>query len=104
MKTIESTLKPQPFIRSVFLQLVLAMTMVLVFTGLTRAGAVSVIDKETLKSWMDKGSVTVLNARQGRDWSSSEFKIKGAKRTAPNEYSTWKDQFDKGEKLVLYCA
>lgn len=68
------------------------------------AGAVSVVTKETLKSWMESGPVAVLDARQGRDWRSSEFKIKGAHRTAPADFTDWKAQFSKDQKLVIYCA
>ncbi len=53
---------------------------------------------------MENGSVTVLDARRGRDWSSSEFIIKGAHRTAPGKFSNWKADFSKDQKLVLYCA
>ncbi len=64
----------------------------------------SIVTKETLKGWMDNGSVAVLDARQGRDWSSSEFKIKGAHRTAPAKIADWKSGFAKDQKLVIYCA
>jgi hypothetical protein len=37
--------------------------------------AVSIVSKETVKTWMDTGAVTILDARQGRDWTASEFKI-----------------------------
>ena len=68
------------------------------------ADAVSTVTKETLKEWMDQGSVTILDARQGRDWSSSEFKIKGAVRTGPGDIASWKGNFSKDQKLVIYCA
>jgi rhodanese-related sulfurtransferase len=66
--------------------------------------AASVVTKETLKEWMDNGHVAVLDARTGRDWSSSEFKIKGADRTAPKDFSDWKSKYAKDQKLVVYCA
>jgi len=68
------------------------------------AASVSVVTKETLKDWMDKGSVAILDARQGRDWSSSEFKIKGAIRTAPGDLASWKGNYSKDQKLIIYCA
>ena len=68
------------------------------------ASSVSTITKETLKEWMDQGSVAILDARQGRDWTSSEFKIEGAVRTAPGDLSAWKGNFSKDQKLVIYCA
>ncbi|MCG8618101.1 MAG: hypothetical protein MI802_17955 [Desulfobacterales bacterium] len=66
--------------------------------------AASVVTKETLKEWMDNGNVAILDARTGRDWSSSEFKIKGADRTAPGDFSDWKKNYTKDQKLVVYCA
>ncbi len=77
---------------------------VALFAAYSGAASVSVVSKETLKDWMENGSVTVLDARRGRDWSSSEFKIKGAHRTAPDKFSNWKADFSKDQKLVLYCA
>jgi rhodanese-related sulfurtransferase len=74
------------------------------FTAYSTAASVSVVSKETLKDWMDSGSVTVLDARQGRDWSSSEFKIQGAHRADPGKLSSWKADFPKDRKLVIYCA
>ncbi|HCY83785.1 MAG TPA: hypothetical protein DHV36_01470 [Desulfobacteraceae bacterium] len=68
------------------------------------ANAASAVTKETLKDWMDTGDVVVLDARRGRDWSASEFKIKGADRTAPDDFDAWKTKYAKDQKLVIYCA
>lgn len=68
------------------------------------AASVSVVKKETVKGWMEKGGVTILDARQGRDWTSSEFKVKGALRADPGKFGTWKSQFSKDDRIVLYCA
>ena len=68
------------------------------------AGTDSIVTKETVKSWMENGNVIILDARSGRDWSSSEFKIKGAFRADPGRIHHWKSQFDKESKIVLYCA
>ncbi len=79
-------------------------TALLVFGSYAGAASVSVITKETLKTLMDNGSVTVLDARQGRDWGSSEFKIKDAHRTDPGKLAAWKKNYTKDQKLVVYCA
>ena len=84
--------------------LLITLTAVVLVPALSGAASVSVITKETLKEWMNSGSVAVLDARQGRDWKSSEFKIKGAFRTDPGDISAWKGQFAKDKKLVIYCA
>lgn len=89
--------------KKIILVLIPLIAMVLA-PALSGAGSVSVITKETLKQWMDSGSVAVLDARQGRDWKSSEFKIKGAFRADPGKISDWKGQFSKDKKLVIYCA
>ncbi len=68
------------------------------------AASVSVVTKETVKNWMENGPVTILDARQGRDWKSSGFKIKGAHRADPGQLAAWKNKFHKGERIVLYCA
>jgi len=87
-----------------FLFLLIPFTAMLIFSSYSGASSVSVITKETLKKWMDKGEVTILDARQGRDWGSSEFKIKDAHRADPGQFMAWKDKYPKNQKMVLYCA
>ena len=68
------------------------------------AGSIPTMTKETLKSMLDDPDVVVLDVRTGRDWKSSEFKIKGAVRANPGDFKTWVSKFDKGKQIVLYCA
>jgi rhodanese-related sulfurtransferase len=69
------------------------------------ADAVPLISKEDLKQLMsDPQRVTILDVRQGMDWSSSEFKIKGAIYTAPDKFDSWIGNYSKDQKIVLYCA
>jgi rhodanese-related sulfurtransferase len=68
------------------------------------AGSVATMDKETLKTMMDDADVVILDVRAGRDWKSSEFKIKGAVRANPGEFSAWGTQYAKDKKFILYCA
>lgn len=70
----------------------------------TAKETVSIVSKETVKTWMDKGTVTILDVRQGRDWTASEFKIASAVRVDPKNITAWKNRFSKNSKLVLYCA
>ncbi len=44
---------------------------------------VDTMDIDELKSRLDSESTVILDVRAGRDWSSSEFKIKGAIRVQP---------------------
>jgi rhodanese-related sulfurtransferase len=68
------------------------------------ADTVSVVTKEAVKEWMDTGPVTILDVRQGRDWTASEVKILTAQRVDPGNFSAWKDTYPKDTRLVLYCA
>ena len=65
---------------------------------------VSLITKEELKPILGDADVVILDVRQGRDWSSSEFKIKGAVRVESNQIAQWQENYSKENKLVLYCA
>ena len=72
--------------------------------GAVVAQDVPLMTKETLKKILTDKDVLVLDARRGRDWSGSEFKIKGAVRGAPDEVDSWSTGFDKSKKVVVYCA
>ena len=62
------------------------------------------VTKETLKPMLDDPDLVVLDVRAGRDWKSSEFKIKGAQRVDPGNLAAWSSQYAKNKKYVLYCA
>ena len=62
------------------------------------------ITKEELKKIMGEDTVLILDVRAGRDWGSSEFKIKGAHRAAPKDFNLWSNKYPKDKTLVLYCA
>jgi rhodanese-related sulfurtransferase len=59
---------------------------------------------DQLKDMLGSDNLIVLDVRSGRDWNSSEFKIKGAIRANPAEFSSWGDSYPKDKKIVLYCA
>lgn len=65
---------------------------------------VTLITKEELKPIMGNADVAIIDVRRGRDWTSSEFKIKGAVYGDPKKITEWNKQFSKDTKLVLYCA
>jgi len=67
-------------------------------------GKVPLITKEELKPIMGNADVAIIDVRRGRDWTSSEFKIKGAVYGDPKKITEWNKQFTKDTKLVLYCA
>lgn len=62
------------------------------------------ITKDELKRMLDQPGVTILDVRRGKDWTSSEFKIKGADYVDPGKYDKWVKNYSKNAKIVLYCA
>jgi rhodanese-related sulfurtransferase len=53
---------------------------------------------------MNNPDLVIIDVRTGRDWASSESKIKGAVREEPNKAESWADKYEKSKTLVLYCA
>ena len=76
--------------------------MVLAATPLI-AASVPTLDKDELKSMLGSKDLVVLDVRQGRDWSTSEFKIKDALRVDDGDLSVAMN-YPKETTIVLYCA
>ncbi len=68
------------------------------------AGDVKTIDKDELKAMLGSSDLVVLDVRTGRDWTSSEFKIKGAVRATGKDVGLLASKYSKDKTLVLYCA
>ena len=86
-------------------QLVLLLT--LLFTLGLASSAWSddlIMDKDALNAMLSQPDLVVLDVRTGRDWSSSEFKIKNAMRAPVGEYKDWSAALPKDKTLVTYCA
>ncbi len=81
---------------------ILAITLLGVFGAF--GADVSKMTVDALKSQMGSDNLIILDARAGRDWSSSEFKIKGAVRVDPSEFSSWSRKYPNDSKIILYCA
>ena len=62
------------------------------------------MSKEELNAKLGSSDVMILDVRSGGDWKSSEFKIKGAVRSNPNEFDKWAELYPKNKTLILYCA
>ena len=60
--------------------------------------------KETLSEILDNPDTIIIDVRAGRDWGSSEFKIKGARRENPGDVESWAGKYPKDKTLVFYCA
>lgn len=70
----------------------------------TKSKKVPMLTKEELKTMLGNSDLVILDARTGRDWKSSEFKIKDAVRADPNKLESWHKKYAKDTRLVLYCA
>jgi len=82
-----------------------AMALILIVTpAAASATDVALMTKEELQSRLETGAVAILDVRAGRDWNSSEFKIKGAQRVDGKDVAAWADNYTRGETIVLYCA
>jgi rhodanese-related sulfurtransferase len=83
---------------------ILTLALVLAALPATGSGDVMMMNVDTLKNQLGNDDVVVLDVRTGRDWSSSEFKIKGARRADPKDFDTWSAGLDSQKTIVLYCA
>ena len=83
---------------------IIAAFLVLAPSSVVFGEKVPLITKEELKPIMGNADVAIIDVRKGRDWTSSEFKIKGAVYGDPKKITEWNKQFTKDTKLVLYCA
>ncbi len=72
-------------------------------TTLAFALDVEKMSKDELRGKLAQEGLVVVDVRTGRDWKSSEFKIKGAVRPEA-DIVKWAAQYDKETTLVLYCA
>lgn len=90
-------------IHKIILVLVVVSGFVFSVTVSAYAG-IETISKETLQEKLADRNLVILDVRSGKDWSASEFKIKGAHRVDPNNFSDWENRFPKDKVFVLYCA
>jgi len=82
-----------------------ALALVMTSMGTPQAGSdVPLMTIDELSAMLDDPDLLVLDVRRGKDWTSSEFKIKGATYAKPDAYDTWANTYPKDKKIVLYCA
>ena len=85
--------------------LLFALALFLMSMGVSPAGTdVPLITTDELKAMLDDPDILILDVRRGKDWKSSEFKIKGAIYAKPKAYDEWARTYPKTKKIVLYCA
>ena len=82
---------------------VLLLSLSFLFATPIFAASVPTMDKSELKSLLGTENLVILDVRTGRDWNSSELKIKDSVRMDGFDYSLVK-QYPQDTTLVLYCA
>ena len=82
----------------------LGLILVIAIAGSATADSGGIITKEELKKIIDAPDLVILDVRTGRDWRSSEFKIKGAVRAKVSEFKNWIGLHAKDKRYVTYCA
>lgn len=77
---------------------------VLMFSNTVSGDEVKLLDKDELKAMLGNPDLVVLDVRAGKDWSSSEFKIKDAVRLTGDTTEAVMKDISKDKTLVFYCA
>ena len=73
-----------------FRAMALAISLMLAFTWSCGSGEKPpLLDRETIKGWLSKPEVIILDVRVPKDWNPSDKKIKGAVHQDPDEVATW---------------
>lgn len=72
-------------------------------TSLAEGLEIERMSKEQLQDRLMAKDLVVVDVRTGRDWKSSEFKVKGAIRV-DTDIVNWAKSYDKDTIFVLYCA
>jgi hypothetical protein len=60
------------------------------------------IDKTGLNDHLESKNVIIVDVREGRDWQSSKYKIKGAIRLEPNDPKIADVPLPKDKTLIFY--
>jgi hypothetical protein len=84
---------------AMFLLLTFFVSSTLVF-----AGEVKLMNKEDLIANLGNPDITILDVRLGKDWDSSEYKIKNAVHLTGNNQTSVMTTVSKDKTLVFYCA
>ena len=65
---------------------------------------VPLMTADELKARLDDLDLIILDVRQDKDWTSSDFKIRYAIYADPESYDEWGAAYPKHQPIVLYCA
>jgi rhodanese-related sulfurtransferase len=74
--------------------------------GVTAAAAqnVPLVSKEQVFPRLGSPELVIIDVRAGKDWSSSQKKIKGAVREDPDKVEAWAKKYTTQQDILLYCA
>ena len=83
----------------------LSLLIVLMFFTATPifSSSVPIMDKDELKALLGSENLVILDVRRGKDWSTSEFKIKDAVRVDNGDLAV-AESYPNDKTFVLYCA
>ena len=91
------------FTNSKILLLITILVGVLGFVNSSCAGtSYQRMDKFALNENLGNKNVIIIDVREGRDWKSSKFKIKGAIRLEPNDPKVANVPLPKDKTLIFY--
>jgi hypothetical protein len=82
--------------------LVLVPVVLMLAVATAAAEKIKWISQDDLKALLEDPDTTVIDVRQGRDWDSSDAKIKGAVREDPSYVEDWSKKYAKDARLVFY--
>ena len=91
-------------LKSVFPPALMLSVVMILSNSTADAANVPTMTKEQLKARLLDANLVLIDVRTGRDWTSSEFKIQGARREDPANIESWVNRYAKDQTIVLYCA
>jgi hypothetical protein len=85
-------------------KLSIALTLVAACSLHAVPGSAPRITVEELKSMLGDPKLVIVDVRRSKDWSSSEYKIKGAVRADPdpNKVESWASNYGRDKTFVVY--
>jgi hypothetical protein len=82
--------------------LVVIPVVVLLAVSAAMASDIDWISKDALKEILDDPGTNVVDVRQGRDWKTSDAKIKGAVRANPMYVEEWIYKYPQKDALLVF--
>ena len=91
-------------LKPAILKIALSLALIAVISINAMAANAPRISKEELKSMLDNPDVIIVDVRTGKDWKSSEYKIKGAVRVKLIDVEVFAATQSESKTFVFYCA